>query len=415
MPTATSPAARMRNRITCTFHLIQRFAADRSGNYALVAAIVGFPILVGVAVAIEYANAVRLRSELQQVLDAAVLGGATEEDGEIAAAHLIFKAHFEKDLAAGQHISASFQLGDGVLDGQATRPMQMSIGLSILAGDRPIAVRSQARFRANRGAPCITILADTHDALRVNSGANVSAASCEIHVHSRMNTAAFVGAGSRLQLEKLCVRGSNTRIHGIVSREEKNCDVKADPFVDRIPEPEVPAGCTTSGAKDGARHTLKPGVHCNVNFNGSPTVTFEPGLHIIKGDMNINAGSMVMAEGVTFYFPDTTSRIQANGSLKMTASAPTAGPYKGILMFEKTSDSANNAKKSPFVFNGSAGEQLTGVIHLPNRDVTYNSTTNISGTRLSLVANTMIINSANWALAGLEDAGGGARSVVLSR
>jgi hypothetical protein len=129
--------------------------------------------------------------------------------------------------------------------------------------------------------------------------------------------------------------------------------------------------------------------------------------------MIINSGSTVVAEGVTFYFPDTDSEIRANGNLSFTASAPTSGTYKGILMFEKTSDTANNARKQQYIFNGSNGETLKGVIHLPNRDVTYNSTTNQTNL-ITLVVNTMIMNSSNWKIEPYTGAAGGSGSEITS-
>ena len=84
-------------------------------------------------------------------------------------------------------------------------------------------------------------------------------------------------------------------------------------------------------------------------------------------------------------------------------------------MFEKTSSLTNNANKRPFVFNGSTGEQLSGLIYLPNRDVTYNSTTNIQASKMTLVVNTLIVNSANWTFEGAEGTSGSPVKVVLSR
>ena len=45
------------------------------------------------------------------------------------------------------------------------------------------------------------------------------------------------------------------------------------------------------------------------------------------------------------------------------------------------------------------------MIYLPNRDVTYNSTTNVSGSKISMVVNTMIVNSANWTYEGFGSSG----------
>jgi hypothetical protein len=95
------------------------------------------------------------------------------------------------------------------------------------------------------------------------------------------------------------------------------------------------------------------------------------------------------------------------------ATAPTSGTYKGILMFEKTSSASNNANPQQYIFNGSKGETLEGIIHLPNRDVIYNSTTN-QANKITMVVNSMIINSANWQLKPY-DAAGASGSVAAVR
>jgi hypothetical protein len=64
-------------------------------------------------------------------------------------------------------------------------------------------------------------------------------------------------------------------------------------------------------------------------------------------------------------------------------------------MLEKTSNAANNANRTQYIFNGSLGETLEGVIYLPNRNVTYNSTTNVTA-KITMVVNQVIMNSSNW-------------------
>jgi hypothetical protein len=278
-------------------------------------------------------------------------------------------------------------------------------------------VVAEVRFRQTQASgPCITVLADVGQALLLNSGARITAPDCEIHVHSTKNPTFIMNAGVDLDIDKLCVKGTQyIQNGGKVSRLETGCAVQDDPYAGKLKEPDVPVGCQTSGARDGSSHTLNPGAHCWVNFNGNPKIVFKPGLHIIRGSMMINSGSTVVAEGVTFYFPDTDSRIPANGALNMTASAPVSGPHEGVLMFEKTSDPANNAQKRQYVFNGSNTEQLQGLIYLPNRDVTYNSTTNISGSALAMVVNTLIVNSANWNFSGFKSGTEKVTGYYLSR
>jgi hypothetical protein len=117
--------------------------------------------------------------------------------------------------------------------------------------------------------------------------------------------------------------------------------------------------------------------------------------------------------GKFHYFVDADSELRANGSLNMTASAPTTGPYAGILMFEKTLDAANKKKKQQYIFNGSMSEKLEGLIYLPNRNATYNSKTNVSGNKTSIYVNTMLINSASWKLSPTTSGGGGSDEVRL--
>jgi hypothetical protein len=255
--------------------------------------------------------------------------------------------------------------------------------------------------------PCIYVLANKSQAMLVNSGANVVSQKCEVEVASSSSPAFMMNSGSTIDTAKFCLKGTQyTNNGGKVTNFQAGCPVEPDPYAQKLTEPSVPSTCTTSGALDGSTYTLSPGVQCGTIFNNSNLkLTFAPGLHIIKGTMIINANATVTAAGVTFYFPDTNSKIQFNGGLSLTATAPTSGPYKGVLMFEKTSDSTNNANKQQFVFNGSKGETLEGIIHLPNRDVTYNSTTN-STSKISLVVNTMIMNSANWKIEPYADATG---------
>jgi len=399
---------------------LSAFAADRKGNFAIYTALAAIPLLAGIALGIDYADALRKKSEMQALLDGAVLTGAADATDPANAAKLFFMQTSGMTDNEYTELSGkgkiSFTLQDDLLSGSVTKSFKRPIKTFIAGDTVDVSVKAQVKLRKGPAAgPCITVLADAGQALLLNSGATMNAPHCEIHVHSTKDPAFIMNAGVDLNISKLCVKGTKyIKNGGKVTKLETGCAVEADPYSKKIVEPTVSPTCQTSGAKDGTSHTLNPGVHCNVNFNGNPTITFKPGLHIIKGPMNINNGSTVIAEGVTFYFADRNSKIQANGALTMRATAPTSGTYKGILMFEKWSDAASNPWTQQFVFNGSKGEYLEGVIYLPYRDVTYNSTTNISASKLSMVVNTLIVNSANWTYEGFGS-GGAATSFYLSK
>ncbi|MBU4529986.1 MAG: pilus assembly protein [Hoeflea sp.] len=406
---------------------LARLRNDRGGNFGIIMALL-IPLLIVVAggvVDIVWAMGQKVR--FQDQLDAAVLAAVHETAAEkqLATATSYIREISDSELSAPELLDAGMSLAlvknaDGSLTGTLRMPHPTAFLKIIHLDNIPISVSSTAikTGGGGAGAGCIYALGNKNQAVLINSGAKLDAKQCEVHVHSTSSPAFIMNAGATIDTAKFCVKGTSyIQNGGTLSNLQIDCDVAADPYAGKIPEPAVPASCTTQGALSGTTFTLNPGVHCDTTFNGNPTVTFKPGLHIIKGRMILNSGSTVIAEGVTFYYPDVYSEIRANGSLKFTASAPLTGDYAGVLMFEKTSNAANNANKQQYVFNGSLGETLTGIIHLPNRDATYNSTTNQTS-KISLVVNTMIMNSANWKLSpydgpGPAGAGAGAGAVRL--
>ena len=63
-------------------------------------------------------------------------------------------------------------------------------------------------------------------------------------------------------------------------------------------------------------------------------------------------------------------------------------------------------------------ENLSGLIYLPSRDITFNSTSNLSTPQVTVVANTAIFDTMNWSLSPstqwpISNAGTGAGGEVL--
>lgn len=383
---------------------LENLCHDRLGNFGMVTALLAPVLLVAAGGAVDIAAAMAEKTRLQGKLDGAMLA-AVQESGDdkrmtLASSfmsNLPDEIQLDEDTISQRSLTIASN-SDGSLSGTYKAPVKTSflgiIGISSL----PITVVSTAIASEGSGSGdgCIYALGNSSQAVLINSGANVKSTACKVNVHSTSSPAFIMNSGSTIDTAEFCVKGTNyIKNGGTLTNLKVGCNAADDPYAGKLPEPAVSSTCTTQGTMDGQTISLNPGVHCATTFNGSPTITFKPGLHIIKGRMIINSGATVKAEGVTFYFPDVNSEIRANGGLTFTASAPTSGTYAGILMFEKTSDASNNASKQQYIFNGSKGETLTGIIHLPNRDVTYNSTTNQTS-KISLVVNTMIMNSANW-------------------
>jgi hypothetical protein len=162
--------------------------------------------------------------------------------------------------------------------------------------------------------------------------------------------------------------------------------------------------------------TLNPGTYCGgVNFNGSGTLTLNPGLYVVQsGAWNINSGWTVNGTDVTFYFADSNSYVQFNSNVTANLSAPTSGTYANILMFEPTGLSTGN-----LVFDGTNGSSFTGLIYLPSRQVTINSTSTVTSNAVTMVFSTLILDTTSWTIApgalSMSVATGAATGAYLSK
>lgn len=390
--------------------MLKQFLKSNSGSFTVQGAVLAIPLLIAVGMAVDVSRMHNVKNELQSAADAAALSSVKPE---IASSSKL-EAHAKQQFL-GNSLTAD-KMKDLKFTAKMITPSRLRITargsippMFMQVGGYPrldVAIVSEAEVEVSNATPCVTVLANTPQALLLNSGASIAAPNCELHVHSRANPSFIHNAGVNLDMAKLCVKGTRYINNGVaLPILETGCDAAEDPYANQFSEPVLPANCETSGVLASGNHVLDPGMHCGTTIHGASNVTFKPGLHIIRDRMILDAGARVTATGVTFYFPNTDSEIRANGGLTFEATAPTTGPYKGILMFEKTSNLANNAQKRQYVFNGSVNEHLEGIIYLPNRDVTYNSTTNVSDSKVNMVVNTMIVNSANWAFDAYEGGG----------
>src|SRR5262249_55674730 len=123
----------------------------------------------------------------------------------------------------------------------------------------------------------------------------------------------------------------------------------ADPLRS-LPLPN-PAGLPSYGAVSiySGSPTLQPGVYQSILAAGKPgvtvNVTMSPGLYIIEGGgLSISTGASLSGSGVTLFnagslYNGTTDggtfgSIATSGSGTIALSAPSSGPYAGVVLFQ---------------------------------------------------------------------------------
>ncbi|BAM91649.1 hypothetical protein S58_56720 [Bradyrhizobium oligotrophicum S58] len=377
--------------------LSRRFWDARDGQISGIFAVALVPILVSVGAAVDFAKTGDVKAQLQKSVDAAVLAGVTQASGlQVSTASSVFSASYKGRFDTTP--TATFTANsDGTLTGQASTSVKTSflnvMGMSSLG----VSASGTAKAGAQSRSPVCILLVSTinSQSLLVNSGAQLNAPTCEVHVLSTQTPAVMFNA--TLNVKRICVKGNNvTKNGGVTPPVETGCAAIADPFAGKLPTPSTTCTVSSNVIKNGGTASLDPGVYCGgVTLNGTGTLTLNPGLYVIKGSPFIfNSGWTVNGTGVTFYFADSGGSITFNGNVTANLSAPTTGTYANILMYEPTGLST-----SQLPINGTSGSSFTGLIYLPSRNVTINSVSNVSSNSVTMVFNTLILNATNWNIA----------------
>jgi len=133
---------------------------------------------------------------------------------------------------------------------------------------------------------------------------------------------------------------------------------------------------------------LLPGYYSGgIKISGSSSVVnFADGIYILDSGMDISGGT-ITGENVTFY--NTGNKyISISGAASVELSAPTSGPYQGMLFW---GDAASPDGNPGHKLRGTSRTSFTGAIYFPSQHVDWAGTNDTVGEWTMLVANTIDI------------------------
>ena len=249
--------------------------------------------------------------------------------------------------------------------------------------------RATAGGRVN--VPCVLALDSSAGTGALSVNGTVDATGCTFDVNSSAGNAANCGAS--LNASTLNVVGtSNCSGAGLVTNA--GAPTTVDPL-SNVQAPSFqttactacgaawPAFCTNSGWKVFGTATvdktpLDPGIYCNgIAVTTATPVTMNAGTYVLFGGSSGNsfavaAGSTISGSDVTIYntgssaagFPFASINIPS-ALANVSLSAPSAGPYSGLLFFQ------DRTNAQPVMLQGGGNFNLTGVIYAPGAAINY--------------------------------------------
>lgn len=229
---------------------------------------------------------------------------------------------------------------------------------------------------------CVLALSTTASrAVEFGGSTDATYNGCTVMSNSLANDAVYVGGSANMTAECLIAVGGADVGNGA---NMTGCDepvTSAPPVGDPFADVPVPANGITRTSTSGS--PLEPGNYTN-GFTLSGTKTLQPGTYVISGgSFRINANANITGTGVTIYIKSGVD-VHFNGNATMNFSAPTSGPYSGMLFFGERSSTGT------VTLNGTASSLLTGAIYFAGRDVRYLGNFSGSGGCTQVVANTIL-------------------------
>lgn len=351
---------------------INWFISSRQGTVGLMLGLLIVPLIAFVGMAIDYSQALRIKAELQQIVDSASIAGArlpaTTSEKRFQAATNMLKAalnNYQLD-----NLLWDVKANNANVTVEATHVMKTNfmriIGIEHLDIKAETAAQSQVE---NRGVACIIALNETtDDGLHLQGINKVSSRNCWTWVNSNSPTAinavgAALGTG-----QGFCSHGGSSGADHFVPPPYPECDRIADPFVERI-NTYHPYG--TSSACDysnlnvrSGSYTLTPGVYCgNTELKPNADVTLQPGTYIFRdGYLQVQAQASLKGEGVTLFFVGSNTRMDIRGGGHVDLKAPKEGNLAGFVIVDRKY-SWNSITESEI--QGGGRIKIEGIVYVP--------------------------------------------------
>ncbi|MEP2439391.1 MAG: TadE/TadG family type IV pilus assembly protein [Roseibium sp.] len=435
------------------------FARDSKGSVVVMFGLASMLIVTVSGAAIDYAFALNFRSELQNSLDAAVLGAAVlETDDKVAEASTIFDANYSRKHTGT--VTSAFQDADNIVSGSATAKVNTNF-LSIF-GISEISVSAESAAAYSSVQTCIYVLDQSaSNAFKANGSGEIDAPECEMHVHSSSNSAAYLDT-KNIEPLRLCMQGEiagNAR--PFADNFDEDCDVSDGPYAGTmvsVSEKVVAEQSCTTNFPDPNKSEMvfQPGTYCSwPPINGHVTsVVFEEGDYYIKSNLSMNAAAVTFGDGnyvfdsasltfngsaktvslgeglyvlkngaqmifngqdvtgsnVSIHLADEDSAfLTVQGSSEVNLAAPDNGTYKNLLIFEAPGLQSSN---SQYKLDGEMN--MEGLVYLPSRNLHLNGSGEVNGDELTLVLNQLSLDGDITIESG-SGSGGGSYNAYLMR
>ncbi len=352
--------------------LSERWREDsRRGNVALAFGLLLPVLLAAGGAAVDTALYANARQELQEIADAAALGGGREYLLNESSHRL---ARERAQTIADKKIAAEALLAGAKAKAHASGERR-SVKVDITYGYRPtlfvamikspimIDVTATAEVSGGSNICVIGLHPDNGATVKLDDQSLLRGEDCSVYSNSVDAQGIVVNGVARINSAFICSAGGfDGQAGGFNPLPVTDCPPREDPLKDYI-EPSAGACNHTDLQLLNFSGRLSPGVYCGgLVIDGVSDVAFDPGVYVFKdGELQVKDRSRISGDNVGFFFAGEGSRLMFEDKVSVSLSAPSAGEMAGILFWRSRSATGAGVfeVKSNFV------DRLVGTIYLP--------------------------------------------------
>lgn len=402
-------------------HVAARFVREKRANVALMFGLAAPVLLAGVSVGMETGNWYFTQRSLQDAADAAAVAAATNgtqsygAEADATAATYGFVDGTNSVVVTSSNTAPCPTGGDNCYQVTITKPVPLYLAQLLYGGNTTVngkrGVLLQASATATQGTLsvnlCLLALGQTQTAIVSNGAPDANLAGCSV-----MSDSSATCNGHNLGATYGLAHDTN---NGCGITEESNVPSVPDPYAglaSNIPpntcssypqeptknkDPALPASNQWSGTQNLSATTEVCG---DLQLTGNTTISDTSGpavLVIENGQLDTNGYTLTTASGspVTIIFSGDNSGSYTHaptGGGTINIQAPTSGPWSGVAIYQ---DPSLTSGVDISAAGNSPTWDITGLVYLPNADVTFSGAVNKSSNGAScfvMVVNNLTIN-----------------------
>ena len=371
----------------------KKYRRDTGGQFAVIMALVGLPLLLIAATALDMNRAQSTDLGVQAAIDAAALAAVIPDNMSDEERYAYAQTVFDNNYFGGQAVSVKVTGNRERVNIVADTKVPTLIG-GVMGIDYVMVKEKTAAELTRSDVVCVLALDPYSDrTLEFKDQATFNAPACSVQVNSVSPFAMVSGVVTPPNAQSFCVSGIS---QGVFSPLVKNaCSSIADPYAGLTPPADGPCMSSISNTgylgkikgKDGDVDSfgtgaiLWPGTYCKGLVVKGVNVTFMPGIYIIKdGELGFTKDSQASGDRVTFVLKERAAlEIERNSLVSLRA--PNTGTTAGLVFYQvpvvpKVGKKPNLPDEISYVESG-GGLSIIGTAYFPTHRLEISSDNSI--------------------------------------